>query len=146
MRKFVLIFLFFSCEKLDTLGPNPTGMELSTAMEKWDNKNFNNYEYSLDVSCYCIYDGPNNIEIKNNDLFKVNGESVTLEQLQNEYWDVKTIEELFNIIDSKLEDDPFSYSLQFDENYGYPIDIYFDMDEMIADEEIGYTISNFKIN
>jgi len=34
----------------------------------------------------------------------------------------------------------------FDENYGYPIDIYFDMDEMIADEEIGYTISNFKIN
>jgi hypothetical protein len=36
--------------------------------------------------------------------------------------------------------------LQFDENYGYPIDIYFDMDEMIADEEIGYTISNFKIN
>ena len=49
MRKFVLIFLFFSCEKLDTLGPNPTGMELSTAMEKWDNKNFNNYEYSLDV-------------------------------------------------------------------------------------------------
>ena len=58
----------------------------------------------------------------------------------------KTIEELFNIIDSKLEDDPFSYSLQFDENYGYPIDIYFDMDEMIADEEIGYTISNFKIN
>ena len=93
-----------------------------------------------------IYDGPNNIEIKNNDLFKVNGKSVTLEQLQNEYWDVKTIEELFNIIDSKLEDDPFSYSLQFDENYGYPIDIYFDMDEMIADEEIGYTISNFKIN
>ena len=83
MRKFVLIFLFFSCEKLDTLGPNPTGMELSTAMEKWDNKNFNNYEYSLDVSCYCIYDGPNNIEIKNNDLFKVNGKSVTLEQLQN---------------------------------------------------------------
>ena len=49
---------------------------------------------------------------------------------------MKTIEELFNIIDSKLEDDPFSYSLQFDENYGYPIDIYFDMDEMIADEKL----------
>jgi len=121
-------------------------MDLSLAREKWDNKNFNNYEYTLNVSCYCNYDGPNNIEIKNNDLFKVNGKSVTIEQLQNEYWDVKTIEELFNIIDSKLEDDPFSYSFQFDENYGYPIDIYFDMDEMIADEEIGYTISKFKIN
>ena len=146
MRKFVLVFLFFSCEKLDNSGPNLTRMELSTAMEKWDNKNFNNYEYTLDVSCYCIYEGPNNIEIKNNVLFRVNGKSVTLEQLQNEYWDVKTIEQLFNIIDLKLEDDPFSYSLQFDENYGYPIVIYFDMDEMIADEEISYTISNFKIN
>ena len=142
----MLVFLFFSCEKLDNSGPNLTRMELSTAMEKWDNKNFNNYEYTLDVSCYCIYEGPNNIEIKNNVLFRVNGKSVTLEQLQNEYWDVKTIEQLFNIIDSKLEDDPFSYSLQFDKNYGYPIVIYFDMDEMIADEEISYTISNFKIN
>ena len=90
-------------------------MDLSLAREKWGNKNFNNYEYTLNVSCYCNYDGPNNIEIKNNDLFKVNGKSVTIEQLQNEYWDVKTIEELFNIIDSKLEDDPFSYSFQFDE-------------------------------
>ena len=99
------------------------------------------------MSCYCIGRGdPNEIKVTNNKIKKVNGKSVTSEQLENEYWDVKTIEELFNIIDSKLEDDPFSYSLQFDENYGYPIDIYFDMDEMIADEEIGYTISNFKIN
>ena len=146
MRKFLLIFLFFSCEKREALVPNPTDMELSLAKEKWENKNFNNYEYTLEVSCYCFNDGPNDIEIKNNDLFKVNGKSVTLEQLQNEYWDVKTIEELFNIIDSKLEDNPFRYTLKFDENYGFPIDIYFDMEEMIADEEIGYKISYFKIN
>ena len=50
MRNFVLIFLFFSCE---TLEPNPKEMDLSLAREKWDNKNFNNYEYTLNVSCYC---------------------------------------------------------------------------------------------
>lgn len=146
MRKFLLIFLFFSCEKRETLEPNPIDMELSLAKEKWENKNFNNYKYTLEVSCYCNNDGPNDIEIKNNDLFKVNGKSVTSEQLENEYWDVKTIEELFNIIDSKLEDNPFRFTLKFDESYGFPIDIYFDMEEMIADEEIGYKISYFQIN
>ena len=58
---------------------------------------------------------------------------------------MKTVDELFNIIDEKLKDDPFIFTLKFDQTYGFPIDIYFDMDEMIADEEIGYTISDFKI-
>ena len=42
--------------------------------------------------------------------------------------------------------EPFQKVLEFNQVYGYPENLYFDMDEMIADEEIGYTISSFKID
>ena len=32
--------------------------------------------------------------------------------------------------------EPFQKVLEFDQVYGYPENLYFDMDEMIADEEI----------
>ena len=54
-------------------------------------------------------------------------------------------DEIFEIIAEKLNDNPFLYTIKFDQSFGYPIDIYFDMDEMIADEEIGYYVTNFKI-
>ena len=35
--------------------------------------------------------------------------------------------------------------INYNKEYGYPVSIYFDMSKMIADEEIGYYISDFKI-
>ena len=68
------------------------------------------------------------------------------EELESIYWNVKSLNELFVIIEKKLSEDPFQYSVKYDESYGFPTDAYFDMDEMIVDEEIGYYVTNFKIN
>ena len=35
------------------------------------------------------------------------------------------------------------WCFEFDSIYGFPSYIYFDISEMIADDEIGYTITNF---
>ena len=143
----ILILLFgIGCSSEESITLNPVEMELSNAIKKWNNSNINSYSYILTVSCYCLDTEPNKIEVIDNKITKVNSNLVTPEQLNNDYWNVKTFDELFNIIDEKLKDDPFIFTLKFDQTYGFPIDIYFDMDEMIADEEIGYTISDFKIN
>ena len=73
-----------------------------------------------------------------------------VEQIKgNEAWGSEgiptTVDALFDTILKKLRQKPFQYKLEFDSEYGYPSDISFDMVEMIADEEIGYSISNFKI-
>ena len=143
----ILILLFtIGCSSEDSVTLNPVEMELSNAIKKWNNSNINSYSYILTVSCYCLDTEPNKIEVIDNKIKKVNSNLVTPEQLNNDYWNVKTVDELFNIIDEKMKDDPYIFTLKFDQTYGFPIDIYFDMDEMIADEEIGYTISDFKIN
>jgi hypothetical protein len=142
----ILILLFaIGCSSEDSVTLDSVEMEFSTAIKKWNNSNINSYSYILTVSCYCLDTEPNSIEVIDNKITKVNSNLVTPEQLNNDYWNVKTVDELFNIIDEKLKDDPFIFTLKFDQTYGFPIDIYFDMDEMIADEEIGYTISDFKI-
>jgi hypothetical protein len=56
-----------------------------------------------------------------------------------------SINSLFNFIESKLNENPEFYEINYNKEYGYPESIYFDMSKMIADEEIGYYISDFKI-
>ena len=144
MKYLIPVFFLISCNSFEEVTPNPASIELSNALEIWEDKNLNNYIYTLNVNCFCPLRGPNEIEIKNDNIIKVNGKSVSSQELQ-ELWDVKSINQIFEIIEDKLSRNPYQYTLKFDADYGYPIDVYFDMDEMIADEEIEYLITNFKI-
>ena len=143
--KILILFFTVACSSEDSITPSPIEMELSTAIKKWSDSKINSYSYTLTVSCYCIDTEPNDIKVVNNKIKKVNGKSVTEDDLENIYWNVKSFDEIFEIIDEKLNDNQFLYTIKFDQSFGYPIDIYFDMDEMIADEEIGYYVTNFKI-
>lgn len=143
--KILILFFTVACSSEDSITPSPIEMELSTAIKKWHDSKINSYSYTLTVSCYCIDTEPNDIKVVNNKIKKVNGKSVTEDDLENIYWNVKSFDEIFEIIDEKLKDNPFLYTIKFDQSFGYPIDIYFDMEEMIADEEIGYYVTNFKI-
>jgi len=55
-----------------------------------------------------------------------------------------TINSLFDFIERKLKENPVVFQIEYDQDYGYPISMYFDISEMIADEEMGYNISDFK--
>ena len=66
--------------------------------------------------------------------------------LKDEYWFAKTIDELFVFIDENIKEEPFEKVLEFNETYGYPEYIYFNREEMLVDEEMGYTISSFNID
>jgi len=143
--KILILFFTAACSSEDSITPSPIEMKLSTAIKKWNDSKINSYSYTLTVSCYCMDTEPKDIKVVNNKIKKVNGKSVTEDDLENIYWNVKSFDEIFEIIAEKLNDNPFLYTIKFDQSFGYPIDIYFDMDEMIADEEIGYYVTNFKI-
>ena len=141
---FAFLILCMSCSSDHKI--NSVEMDLALAKEKWEKSNINSYSFTMQVSCYCMNTDPNKIEVINNIIKKVNGKNVSQEELESIYWNVKSLNELFVIIEKKLSEDPFQYSIKYDEAYGFPTDAYFDMDEMIVDEEIGYYVTNFKIN
>lgn len=151
IKKIFLLSLvfFYSCSEAENLHiVDPVDMEVNIALEKWNNKAIDSYTFDLSVSCFCMFETmpPWTIKVVNNKLKTIDGEDVTEQQLENEYWFALTIGELFIIIENKLSANPFIYTSKYDSEYGFPVEIYFDMDEMIADEEIGYSISSFKIN
>jgi hypothetical protein len=50
------------------------------------------------------------------------------------------------VIKANVDRKPVKQTLNFNPTYGYPTSVFFDFSEMIADEEIGYEITNFKVN
>ena len=147
MKKFISILfislLFYSCNSIDPVELN----EFQINLNKWESKNINSYTINLSVSCHCIGKGnPINIKVENNQIIEINSAPVTSEQLNNEYWYAKTIDELFIFIDEEIKKEPFQQVLEFNETYGFPEYIYFNREEMLVDEEIGYTISSFNID
>ena len=151
IKKIFLLSLvfFYSCSEAENLHiVDPVDMEFNIALEKWNNKAIDSYTFDLSVSCFCMFETmpPWTIKVVNNKLKTLDGKALTEQQLEDEYWFALTIRELFTIIENKLSANPFIYTSKYDSEYGFPVEIYFDMDEMIADEEIGYSISSFKIN
>ena len=105
-------------------------------------KNIEFYELIQKMANWLTEQGINpkdNVVIEENSLSSVSG---------NEEWGYEgrpmTINDLFDVIEDKIIEDPFFYEITYNTEYGYPEYSYFDMVEMIADEEIGYILTNFK--
>ncbi len=104
------------------------------------------YSYELQISCFCIinYVGPHKIRIKNNVI--VDYELVSGEE-QDPQLDLTqfTIDALAKRVDELLAQDPVSKDIELHPDYDFPMSVYIDVDERIADEEFGYQITNFKV-
>jgi hypothetical protein len=122
--------------------------ELTRNEKLWQSQNLTSYDFTLERQCFCPEDwrGPVNITVRNGKVTSVvyvsNGQTATTEKFS----DVDTIEELFNIIrdaydgkgafDQKAE----TVNVTYHPEMGYPLTIYIDVSQMMADEEQGYKV------
>lgn len=136
---YLLILLFsLGCEK--NTEP-PAEDSLSKNEKKWEAFDFENYSFTLQITCFCIVDYtlPKTIVVRDNAVVSIGGRPFA--ELNDVSY--RTIDEFFDYIRERQKENPVVETLDFDETYGYPSYIYFDISEMIADEEIGYTLSDF---
>ena len=96
------------------------------------------------ISCFCFpyeFILPKSIKVENDKIISIDGkhpkETIGYESFYS-------INSLFYFINN-LSEKPEFYEINYNEEYGFPESIYFDMSKAIADEEIGYYISDFKI-
>ena len=136
MMNLTLLFLFWctACSKVELIN------ESKKQEKKWIAQDIKNYSYTLRINCFCAPErnGPNLIKVIDNKIITVNGQPYN----PNITGTLPTVTELFNTIQIKLAQRPFQQSLEYHPLLGYPTSVYFDMDERIADEEVGYIIEN----
>ena len=98
----------------------------------WNTLNLASYSFDLSVICFCLINEPYSITVREGRVERISGsEQLGLVGIP------LTIAALFNEIQNLLNQNPYQYTLEFDASYGYPKQIYLDMDSTLADEEIG---------
>lgn len=151
--KWVLsIFLFLLVILVSSCGSSANS-ELERNEKLWKEQDLTSYDFTLTRQCFCPEDwrGPVNIAVRNSQATSVtyvsNGQVATTEKFS----DVDTVEKLFGVLRDAYEgkntfdQKAKTVNVTYHPEMGYPLTIYIDVSEMIADEEQGYTIENLVV-
>jgi hypothetical protein len=141
MKKLLFLFClsFLGCKTVEPLDDATANLNL------WNEKKIENYSFSFKRICFCPveYVGPNQVVVQNGKVTTVNGAAYNSSL---RYGVIPTIPELLLNIKSQLDKNPGKKTLNFNQTYGYPTSVFFDFSELMADDELGYEVTNFKIN
>lgn len=120
-----------------------TANEKAFPEQQWKRANIHSYEFLFRINCFCGPEttGPHRIEVRSDTIYAVNG--APFNPAKN-YIRLMTIPDLFRFIRESDGRNPFRKSVLYDSVYGFPKSLYYDFDERIADEEIGYIITEFQ--
>lgn len=148
ITKWLISASFLCLLFLPTACGGSANSELARNEKLWKSQNVTSYDFTLARSCFCPEDwrGPVNIQVINGTVTSVkyvsNGQTASSEIFSNS----DTIEKLFGIIrdayggtgafNQKAE----TVNVTYHPDLGYPLTIYIDVSQTIADEEQGYTV------
>jgi hypothetical protein len=150
-----LLVLFVSSQEDEAGGCSEISQQqLDSAKTRWDASGIVSYDYEFDQSCLCYPPGPFAIEVRNCSVVSVNflldNDEILIDPPSVDQ--VSTIDELFTQLQQILngcspdeQRPPYSYSVSFDDTYGYPTNVNIDPEELVADEEIIYFVTNFVV-
>lgn len=114
---------------------------LSDARDQWADAAIEDYSMTLSRSCFCGPDhlGPFQVEVENGVVVFAtrDGEAVPLDR-------VLTVEDLFDLLEEAYDTDAERVDVEYDAAFGFPTSLYIDQSRGIADEEIGYTVTDLR--
>lgn len=122
------------------------GVEVDTPQARWESKDIDSYRYTIQVGCFCIVEmtKPVTIEVIDGQVasivYAADGSPANPELFES----YNSIDKLFAVINDAQSQDPVTLDVTYDETYGVPLSVNIDISELIADEELYLTISNFE--
>jgi hypothetical protein len=124
--------------------------ELTDNEKLWKNQELENYDFTLERQCFCPEDwrGPVTIEVRNGTAVSVTYLSDGTNVTEGKFDEVDTIDKLFTLLSNAFsgkgdfDQQADSVEVTYDEQMGYPVTLYIDVSQLMADEEQGYTVTN----
>lgn len=116
--------------------------DLDAARARWEAAGFDAYTMTLRRICFCPtpdYTGPFTVRVQDGALASVSLDGVLVDEDRGE-----TVDDLFDLIEDAYERKAEVVAAEFHPEYGYPTSLSIDYSSMMADEEIGYHISDLK--
>ena len=141
----IFISLFISCNSDDTLTEEK--IEFNKARKTWNNSQIENYNMHERVSCFCGGLLEWDVIVKNSikDRVEYDESQTSGQSYEDIFENARTIEDVFDFLESLLNEELASLYVEYDEMYGFPKLISIDYAENVADDEIAYIYTNFEI-
>ena len=127
-----------------TDSPDPVRAALQQAQERWERSGLADYSYTGAWTCFCPEDYRADTQVAVGDgrvtavspVAPNGGTTPAPERFV-------PIEGLFALIQDAIAQNAARIEVSYDETYGYPVALFIDYDERMADEEDRFTISSF---
>lgn len=128
----------------DSTGPDP--LTLAAAVRKWESKGPADYRFNYQATCFCGLVGLRPLTIWVQDgvvthaFFAEGGEEVPPDQLGQ----VPTIDDLFAWIVEATNTGAHEITATYDDELGYPRQVFIDRIENAIDDELSFEVSNLR--
>ena len=159
-----LILLMVACSPTLAASPAPTSTLIPTPVRpptiseaeiagpraEWNAERIVNYNFNVALSCFCFFEHGDSftVTVLNGETKAIRWEDGTTltnaDAIFPSIERVTTIDRMFNEIERARTQAAY-VKATFDPAYGFPTSFYIDNNFGVADDEIGYTISNFAL-
>jgi len=115
--------------------------QLTAAQQRWAAHGPVNYDFTLAVSCFCFFSGPNTVrfEVRNGISTAPDATAQTFERFRS----LSTMDLVFADIHRALDRAPEYFNASYDRETGYPLGYAVDYRRNTADDEGGLSIREF---
>lgn len=127
------------------LGADEEPRNLRDARERWAEAGVDDYTLDLERICFCMNVGAVRIVVVDGQpvSYTVVATSEALPEEQRAWY--PTVPGLFDFVEEAIDRDAHRIDARYDRRRGYPLELFVDYDERIADEELGFRISAFTV-
>ena len=124
--------------------------KLNEQQLQWNSLNITEYKFEFVWKCYCSaeYTTPVILHVRDNEIIDVewanaseNDEELVNPDVENYY----TMPELFSFTSDYYAKKPHTMDVKFDDDHQFVAEMYADVQENIADEEMGFVASNLQV-
>ncbi len=149
----ILGFISLACGSRSFTNPKTTQsigrdwqlqVELFEHQRRWDAANISDYRYTVYQSCigpaYCFK--PHVVEVRNGVVVATTDERSGTQVNSQGF---STVDDLFTIIREATWNNHHEFAVAYDRQYGYPIRIWIDPYEQVANEEISLDVTAFEV-
>lgn len=127
-------------------GKSSVQVLLEQSQQKWAEQGIDSYGYQLQISCFCPPDvtQPVIVTVRGGATTSIINAVNSTPVENGRFEKYSTVDKLFDIISTAIENNAAEISVSYDEKFGYPTRIYIDSIKQAIDDEIAYNISGFQ--
>lgn len=103
----------------------------------WENQHLTDYTFDVSRVCHCQFVGDVRVTVKDG---VITGVTELASEVAREPDTFRTIDGLFDLVQDAYDRDAHEVRVEFDSGRGYPTRIWIDYVQMMADEEMDFTL------